>query len=179
MAKEQIAKRTAEKIGDPPLSQMMGPVMDHVAALTEASKVLEPVVGRIVVKMRRGENYPCAPYLDHLLEIRPVGVSPPPVAPGFAFRVIPASVWKEPHRGSVWAAAVLADPAGALEAHPTAELPPVRGVQAAKVRADRHYIKMLVLSSCFIYLILFHLSLGNVAKRPSLNFWARRSPSPN
>lgn len=39
MSEEQVAYCTAEKIGDPPLSQMMGAVMDQVAALAKAPEV--------------------------------------------------------------------------------------------------------------------------------------------
>ena len=45
-AQKQVADRTAEQIGDPPLRQMMRAIMEHVAALTEAAQVAQPVVVR-------------------------------------------------------------------------------------------------------------------------------------
>jgi hypothetical protein len=53
-AQEEVPQGAAEKVGDPALGEVIGPVMDQVAALTEASEVPEPVVGWIVVKMRSG-----------------------------------------------------------------------------------------------------------------------------
>lgn len=67
--------------------------MDHVAALTEAPEVAEPVVGRIVIQMRGGQHDAGCPDPDHLLEVSPARVAAPLVAPGLPVRVIPAAVW--------------------------------------------------------------------------------------
>jgi hypothetical protein len=43
-AEEQIAEGAAQKIGDPPLCQVVRPIMDHVAALAQALEVAQPVI---------------------------------------------------------------------------------------------------------------------------------------
>jgi hypothetical protein len=54
--KKQVAHRTAEQIGDPPLRQVMRAIVAQVTALTEAAQVAQAVVGRIVIEVRGGED---------------------------------------------------------------------------------------------------------------------------
>lgn len=142
MTKEQIAQSAAEKIGDPPLSQMMRTVMNYVAALAKASQVAKPIIGWVMVKMRRGEKNSRCLHAGKLFQIRPAGAAPPPVAPGLPFLIVPPSVRKTPHRCPMRPAAALADPSGALKTHPPAEFPPMRGIKAAKIRANGHKCRM-------------------------------------
>ena len=55
-SEEQVGQGVAASIGDPALRQMMRPIVQHVAALTEGPQVGEPVVGRIAVEMGGGEH---------------------------------------------------------------------------------------------------------------------------
>jgi hypothetical protein len=101
-----------------------------VAALTEAPEVTKPVVGRIMVQMRRGQDHTRRPRGHHLLEIRPAGISAPGASPGPALGVIPAAIGKRAHRHSVWAAAGLADASCALKTHPAAQVLPEESIHA-------------------------------------------------
>ena len=53
---EQIAEGAAQQVGDPPLCQVVRPVVDHVASLAKAFQVARPIVGRVMVEVRCGEH---------------------------------------------------------------------------------------------------------------------------
>ena len=104
---------------------MIGAVMDQVAALTEASQVAEPIVGRIMIKVCGRKDDTRCPYSNDLFQVRPASTAPPPVTPGLPFWIVPASIRKGAHSDPMRPAAVLTYPAGALKAHPPAQLFPV------------------------------------------------------
>jgi hypothetical protein len=56
LSEEQVTQRAAEEIGDSTPRQMMRTVVDQVAALTKAAQVAQPIVGRIMIKMRGGKH---------------------------------------------------------------------------------------------------------------------------
>ena len=91
-----------------------------MAALAEASEVAEPVVARVMIEMRRGQNDARRPHLDGLLEVWPARHPAPGIAPSPTLRVEPAAVRKSPHSLPVGPPAGLAGATGALEAHPPA-----------------------------------------------------------
>ena len=53
---EKIAGCQTLPVSDPALRQVMRPIMQHAAALTERQEVFPSVVGRIAVEMRPGEH---------------------------------------------------------------------------------------------------------------------------
>jgi hypothetical protein len=60
---EEIADCRAPAVSDPALCQMVRPIVQHVAALTERTQILQSIVGRIT-----------APHLDSTHSYRPPGV---------------------------------------------------------------------------------------------------------
>ena len=70
-AQEQIADRPPAAVGQPPLGQMKRPVMQYMAALTEAFQVGKPVVGGVAVEMRRGEHDAGQADVHRLDQVRP------------------------------------------------------------------------------------------------------------
>jgi hypothetical protein len=55
-SKKEIAQRIAPAVGDLALCKMMRPIMQHVTPLAEAFEVGQPVVRRIIIKMRGSEH---------------------------------------------------------------------------------------------------------------------------
>ena len=72
---EQIADGAAEEVGDPPLLEVVRPVVDEVTALAEAAQVAQPVVARIVIEVGGGKDDPCRPLSRQLLQVRPAAGS--------------------------------------------------------------------------------------------------------
>ena len=120
-AEEQVTDGVAASVGDPPLGEVMRPVVDHVAALAEAFQVAQPVVGRVVVKVRRGKHDAGGADRDQRHQVgrgsRAASVVPPSLPPG----VEPAPVQQTADQGAVRPAAALAHAAGPREPHPPAE----------------------------------------------------------
>jgi hypothetical protein len=56
-AKEQVPERAPKQIRDPPLHQVVRPVVDHMAALAQTPKITLPVVARIVIEVCSGPNW--------------------------------------------------------------------------------------------------------------------------
>jgi hypothetical protein len=50
---KEIAESQTPPIGDPPLHQMARPIVQHVAALTEGSRIFQTIVGGIVGSLSR------------------------------------------------------------------------------------------------------------------------------
>jgi hypothetical protein len=55
---EKIAGGAPASEGDPALCPMIWPIVKQMAALAEALEVPQPVVARVMVKMRGGEGCP-------------------------------------------------------------------------------------------------------------------------
>jgi hypothetical protein len=64
----------------------MRPIMQHVAALTEGAQVLQPVVGRIAVQMRRRKHDAGHTQSSCLHKVGPSGHSPSAIPPGLSHR---------------------------------------------------------------------------------------------
>ena len=103
-------------------------VMQHVATLAEAPQVGEPVVGRVVVKMRGGEHDAGQADLRGVDQVGPACRTPTPVAPCPRCLVEPATVWQTADLGQMRAGASLTAAASALKADATAQRRPVRAV---------------------------------------------------
>jgi hypothetical protein len=87
---------------------MVRSVVAQVAALTEATQVAQPVVGRIVVQVCGGEHHARRTQPRHLLEVGPAGGAAAPVAPCLPRRIKPPPVRQAAHGGPVRSAAALA-----------------------------------------------------------------------
>src|SRR6185312_15444857 len=99
---KDVAQCIAQPVGDPALRQMVIAVVDHVAALAEAAQIAQPVVLRVVVEMRGGQDYPRRAHLDRLDERRPAGGPAPAVDPGLTRRIEPSSIGEAADYGAVW-----------------------------------------------------------------------------
>ena len=80
-AEEEIAERTAQKVSDPPLRQMVRAIVDHVAALAQALQIAPPVVTRVVVEVRRSQDHAGVPDLRGFDEIGPARRPTAAIAP--------------------------------------------------------------------------------------------------
>lgn len=108
---------------------MLTRVVEHMASLTQCREVARPVVARVMVQMRSGENYPRDPKTGgradavktwlHPREIVRCfqAAKPPtlPVTPTARVLVPPASVSKVQHVAAVGASAMLTASLGANE----------------------------------------------------------------
>jgi hypothetical protein len=90
---EQIAEGATQEIGDPPLRQMMRPIVDHVATLAQALEIAQAVIARVMIEMRCGQDDAGLPYLCRFHEIGPASRPAAAVAPGVTCGVEPATVW--------------------------------------------------------------------------------------
>ena len=99
--KEQIADGHTPSVSNPALRQVVRPVVQHVAALTERAEVLQPVVGRVAVKMRRSEHDTGHPELGGFHKIGPPGRAPLSVPPSRRLLVEPPPVRQATDEGEV------------------------------------------------------------------------------
>src|SRR6185312_4701701 len=109
-----------------------------VAALAEAPQIAQPIVLRVIVEMRCGQDHPRRAHLDRLDERRPAGRPATAVAPGLMQWIEPSSVGEAADCGAVRPVAALALAAGALEANASADLRPMRWIEPAQFGSDRH-----------------------------------------
>ena len=115
-------------VGDPSLQQVPGPIVRQVAALAKAPQVAQPVVGRVMVEMRRGQDDAGRVLPDHVFEVRPASRATAPVAPRAKPGIEPAPVRQAAEIQAVRSSAALAFAARALEPHAAAQLRPVAGI---------------------------------------------------
>ena len=73
-SEEQIAEGTAQQVGDAAPGEMMRPVVNEMAALTQASQVLQPIVAWIVIEVGSGQNDAGLPHASRFFD---VGLSGP------------------------------------------------------------------------------------------------------
>src|SRR3954447_19857404 len=91
-AEKQVTERAAQQIGDPPLLKVMGPVVDQMATLTEASQVLETVIARIVIEVGSGQNDAGLACVSRFFDIGPASRAAVVIAPGLTGLVVPAAI---------------------------------------------------------------------------------------
>ena len=113
-------------------------VVQHVAALAQAAEVAQPVVRGVAVEMRGGEHDAGGTQPHGLDQIRPATGLALAIAPGARCLVEPAPVRQAAEPDQMRAPAGLAAAAGALEADPSAQLAPVRRIEAAELTTDGH-----------------------------------------
>ena len=136
--KEEIADCRAPAVSDPALCQMVRPIVQHVAALTERAQILWPIVGRIAVEVRRCEHDARHPKPSCLHKVWPAG-GPSSAIPPCGRLLVAAPVRQAAEEvDEVWPATALAPSFSALEADVAAQLAPVRGIERSQLRADGH-----------------------------------------
>ena len=128
-SEEKIANGHTPPVSDPALRQVVRPVVQHVAALTERTEVLQQVVGRVAIKMRRGEHDPGHPELGGFHKIWPPRRASLSVPPGRRLLVEPPPVRQATDEEEVWSPTALTPTSGALEANVAAQLTPVRRIE--------------------------------------------------
>jgi hypothetical protein len=111
---------------------------NHVPALAQASEVVPPVMARIVVEVRRGENDTGVPDLHRFDEIGPSGRPATAIAPSVTCSIEPTPIGQTADGHAMRPAASLAHAGGALEPHPPADLWPIAGIKLTHLRPDRH-----------------------------------------
>src|SRR5262249_49876730 len=134
-AEEEVTDRKTPPVSDPPLSLMAGPVVQHVAPLTEGAQIGQPIVRRINVERRGGKNNARHPKCGRFHQIGPPGRPPTTIPPGRRPLVEPASVRQTAHEGEVWTATTLAPPSSTLKPYPAAQFAPVWWVEGTQLRA--------------------------------------------
>jgi hypothetical protein len=87
---------------------MVRSVMQHVAALTKRAQILQPIVRRIAVQVRRGEHDARRPKPGCLHEIGPAGGPSSAISPCRRLIVEPSPVWQAAEANEVRPAATLA-----------------------------------------------------------------------
>ena len=90
-AEEEIADCRAPAVSDPPLCQMVRPIVQHVAALTERAQILQSIVGRIAVQVRRCEHDARHPKPRCLHKVGPAGRPSSTIPPCRRLLVEPAA----------------------------------------------------------------------------------------
>ena len=91
---EQIAKSTAQQIGDAAPGKMMRSVVNEMAALAQASQVLQPIVAGIMVEMGSGQNDAGLAHASGFIDIGPADWMAAMIAPGLTVFVVPPSIWQ-------------------------------------------------------------------------------------
>ena len=125
-------------VGDPALHQMVRPIVQHVAALTEGPQIFQPIVGGITVEVRRCEHDARHPEPSCLHKVGPTSWTSTAIPPGRRLFVEPAPVRQAAEQGEMGSAIALAPSSCALEADVAAQFAPVRGIEWSQLRADWH-----------------------------------------
>src|SRR4051794_1265636 len=68
-AEGQIAKGTAQQVCDAAPGEMVRPVVNEMATLTQASQILQPIVSGIMVEVGSRQNNPGMPYASSVFSI--------------------------------------------------------------------------------------------------------------
>ena len=103
--------------------------MDYVAALAEALEVTQPVIPGVMIEMCSGQDDAGSPHQRRFLEIRPACRPTASIAPSMTGGIEPTSIGQAENCSSMWSAAFLTNPGGALEAHAPTDLRPVARIE--------------------------------------------------
>jgi len=119
---------------------MFGPIMVHVAALTEGCEVLRGVVGRVVIAVPGCEDDTRRPHLseDIVSPDRQANEAPCPIPPGAFGFVPPAAISEMEDSLPVGASADLTEATCTREPDHGRELGPIDGVEEAMLAPDGH-----------------------------------------
>ena len=137
---EQITEGFAPKQGEPAAPAMLGPVVDHVAALTEGGEVGVRVIAGVVVAMGGSQHDPGRTNAgEHIIDPQGwTGDPSSPVTPRPGVSVPPAAIAEVVDDPSMGALAGFAAALGPAEADRDRELRPVDRIEKAMLGADRH-----------------------------------------
>ena len=119
---------------------MLGPIVDHMAALAERGEVRSRIVAGVVVAMRGRQHHPCAAHVPkHIVGTDGNAHNPgTSVAPGADLIIPLATIPEMEYDPPVRALASFATTASAPKADHRRELRPVDGVEEAMLGPDRH-----------------------------------------
>ena len=112
---------------------MVGYVDDDIA-----TNLLQAVVGRNAVQVRRRKHDASRPEPSCLLKVGPPGHAPVTVLPGRRPLVKPPPIRQAADVGEVWSPTALAPTAGTHEADLAAQLTPVRWIEWSQLGTYRH-----------------------------------------
>jgi hypothetical protein len=111
---------------------MVRAVVDQVAPLAEAFQVAQPVVARIMIEMRGGEDDTGLPHLHGFLEIWPAGWPTAAASPRMSCRIEPAAIRQASDGLTMRPAAAFTGAPRPLEADAPANLPPVDRIEPSQ-----------------------------------------------
>jgi hypothetical protein len=119
----------ATPVGNPALSKMIRPVMDHVAALAKALQIAQPIVGGIMIQVRSGQHNARGASGNQRQQVRPPRPPSMAIAPGPLDGIEPSPIRQTADQMSMRPTAALAPAAGTLKPYPMTEFFPVRRIQ--------------------------------------------------
>jgi hypothetical protein len=135
---EQVTDRQAPPVSDLALGQVVRPIVEHVASLTERAETSQPVVCRIAVKMRRCKHDVRHSILGCLDKVGPPGHPPAAIPPRRRLLVEPPPVRQAADAGKVRPPAALAPAFCALKANLAAQPTPMRRIERPQFATDGH-----------------------------------------
>lgn len=135
---KEIAERPAPAECHPALGSMMLAVVQQMASLAKRVEIAQPVIGRVMVEVRCGEDDARAAATGGLEQIRPAGRAVASVTPPACASIEPAAVRQASQRRLVRPAAAFALAGCPAEAHGGAQRSPMRWIKRAKLGTDRH-----------------------------------------
>jgi hypothetical protein len=92
-----------------------------------------------VIEMGCGKNDTGLPHPGYFLDVGPASGTTTAIAPGLTSGIEPASIWQNAYDLAMGPSASLANAAGTLEAHMSAELRSVDRIEPAHLSPDRHH----------------------------------------
>ena len=131
---------------------MIGTVVNKMAALTQTSQILQPIVPRIIIEVRGSQNDAGLAHASHFFDIGPAGRAAAMIAPSLTGRVVPPPVRQNADDFAIWVPTALTGATGALEPHMVAELRLIDRIKPAHLSLDRH--------STLLALVAYSLSRG-------------------
>ena len=112
--------------------------MQHMTALTKALQIGEPVVGGIVIQMRCRQHDAGQTEMHRVDQVGPARLPSAPVPPGPCGLIEPAPVREATDSREMRPAASLTTATGTLESNTPAQRCPVRRIERAELRTNRH-----------------------------------------
>lgn len=138
-SKEQVAQRPPTQVGQSPAPQVLGSVVDQMAALAPGCEIPVAIEAGVVLAVTGRQDWHCQSGPRQRLEPGFTAQAPSPAgAPMPGLSVEPGAVGKTDDHLPMRAPAGFAASAGAAEADHRRELWPVDRVEVAVFGADRH-----------------------------------------
>ena len=117
---------------------MLGPVVDHVAALAERCHLVERAVAGIVIEVRTGQHHRCPQPLNKYVLCGTSHTPPLPAAPAKPLAVPPPPISQMEDPLTMGATAMLASASCPNETDMMRQLRPVDRIQEHMFGTDRH-----------------------------------------